>query len=657
MVLPPADSEMPAEAVREAREALRQSEERFRLIVESAREYAIFMLDVGGHVISWNLGARRIKGYQASEIIGRHFSTFYPPEAIAARKPECELETALRVGSVEDEGWRLRKDGSRFWANVVITALRNAQGQHIGFAKITRDLTDRRREEEAVRRTAAAQLTESEDRFASFAEHLPGLAWIKDLEGRYTYVNGAVERAFGRLRSEIYNQTDESLFPPEVAAEFRRNDQVARRARTGIQVVEKLRGVDGVLRHSIVSKFPLLNADGKVRLIGGIAIDITERVDAENALRDADRRKNEFLATLSHELRNPLAPLSNGVRLLRPDAGDTDRERVHAMLERQLEHLVRLVDDLLDIARVSRGRVELRREPVAMSDVIADAVEAIRPLIAAGGHRLVVTTPDQPLFVDGDPVRLMQVVANLLNNAAKYTPDGGEISVSVSVDAGDAVIAVTDNGVGIPETQIANVFDIFAQVDRNLDRAQGGLGIGLALARSLVEMHGGRIDVESAGVDQGSRFTVRIPARSAPTETVDRAVSDGAAKQISPPLIPMRVLVVDDNRDGAESLVGLLGLIGFNARASFDGPTALDEAAAWLPAVILLDIGLPGMDGYEVARRIRADARLAAVRLIAVTGWGAQTDGARTMAAGFDDHWVKPVDPAKLHGLGAARRP
>ena len=198
------------------------------------------------------------------------------------------------------------------------------------------------------------------------------------------------------------------------------------------------------------------------------------------------------------------------------------------------------------------------------------------------------------------------------------------------------------------------MFEIFAQVDRNLDRAQGGLGIGLALARSLVEMHGGWIDVESAGVDQGSHFTVRIPARSAPLEAVDGAVSGGAAKLAAP--VPMRVLVVDDNRDGAESLVGLLGLIGFDARAAFDGASALDEATAWLPAVILLDIGLPGMDGYQVARLIRADQRLATVRLIAVTGWGAQTDRARTMAAGFDDHWVKPVDPAKLHGLGAARR-
>ena len=328
MALPSVKDEMPAEAVREAREALRRSEERFRLIVESAREYAIFMLDPGGHVVSWNLGARRIKGYQASEIIGRHFSAFYEPDAIAARKPECELETALRVGSVEDEGWRLRNDGTRFWANVVITALRDAQGQHVGSAKITQDLTDRRREEEVARLAAAVQLTESEERsLASFAQHLPGLAWIKDLDGRYTYVNGAAERLFGRSREAIYNQTDESLFAPEVPAEFRRNDQARGRRAPAFRWWRKCAAPTASCAIRSSASFLLLTADGDVRLIGGIAIDITERVDAENALRDADRRKNEFLATLSHELRNPLAPLSNGVRLLRPAAGDTEHLR------------------------------------------------------------------------------------------------------------------------------------------------------------------------------------------------------------------------------------------------------------------------------------------------------------------------------------------
>ena len=272
-------------------EALRQSEERFRILVESVQDYAIFMLDAGGHVISWNLGAKRLKGYDESEIVGRHFSAFYRIEDIAEGRPTRLLSEALTRGSTSDEGWRVRQDGSKFWALAVITALRDSAGRHIGFAKVTRDITEQRRQEETARQLAAAALMASEERFASFAQHLPGLAWIKDLDGRYTYINDAAASAFGSSREAIIGRSDQEIFPPTVAAEFQRNDRQALESWTGIQVIELLPDSSGELRHSIVSKFPIADAEGQFHLIGGVAIDITDRVRAEEALHEADRHK------------------------------------------------------------------------------------------------------------------------------------------------------------------------------------------------------------------------------------------------------------------------------------------------------------------------------------------------------------------------------
>jgi PAS domain S-box-containing protein len=630
---------------RDIGEALRQSEERFRLLVESVRDYAIFMLDPNGVVITWNAGAARIKGYSEQQVIGKHFSVFYSAEDLAADKPGRELRIAMETGAVEDEGWRIRADGSRFWASVVITTLYDASGQHVGFAKVTRDMTDRRRQEDADRLRATQQLAESEERFASFAEHLPGLAWIKDLEGRYVYINEAAERMFGHGREEVYGRTDEELFPPDTAAEFRKNDQRALAVDTGLVVTEHHRDSAGMLRHSLVSKFPIPDAKGQVHLLGGVAVDITERVAAEEALQQADRRKNDFLATLSHELRNPLAPIRNGFQLLRSGIDETQRARVFRMVDTQVGHLVRLIDDLLDVSRITSGKVELRREAVDLRDVVQSAVDASGPLISSKEHALITALPDEPVLIHGDPVRLVQVVSNLLNNAAKYTPDGRHIWLTLRREGFGAVISVRDDGIGIPADMLPRVFDMFAQVDRTLKRSQGGLGIGLALARSLVEMHSGQIEVRSGGLDQGSEFIVRFALADR------RSVRRQDAPRLPGVSLSRRILIADDNRDAADSLCLLLTEMKADARAAYDGASALEMIRRWRPAIALLDIGMPGMDGYEVAERVRAEPGLVGMRLIALTGWGSSEDRDRSRSAGFDEHWVKPVDPRILSDL------
>ena len=362
------------------------------------------------------------------------------------------------------------------------------------------------------------------------------------------------------------------------------------------------------------------------------------------ALKEADQRKDEFLATLAHELRNPLAPIRNGLQILRMSPDGERAEEVRGMMDRQLTHMVRLIDDLLDVSRVSRGKIELRRERIAIQEVVHAALESARPLVDADGHTLTVTMPEAPLWVDGDATRLAQVVSNLVNNAAKYTPEGGRIGVDVTVKAdtvgkgGRVEIAVSDNGLGIGKDMLPHVFDLFTQVDRHLDRSQGGLGIGLALVRKLVDMHGGTSRAESAGADKGSTFTIALPlpAQHGPKDAADDA---GATRTTT----PLDVLIVDDNIDSAQTTRWMLELIGHHSAVAHEGREAIATAETSHPDVILLDIGMPGMDGYEVCRALRRNDTLKNTVIVAQTGWGQESDRARAFEAGFDHHITKPV--------------
>jgi signal transduction histidine kinase len=379
--------------------------------------------------------------------------------------------------------------------------------------------------------------------------------------------------------------------------------------------------------------------------------ELRQRVEQ---LAEMDRRKDEFLATLAHELRNPLAPIRNSLHILRMSGGSGPAaERIYEMMERQVGHMVRLVDDLLEVSRITRGKIELRKERVTLASILHSAVETSRPLIEAARHQLAISLPPEPIMVEADPVRFAQVIANLLNNSAKYTEEGGQIWLTAKPEEGEVIISIRDNGLGIPAQLLPRVFDMFAQVDRTLKRAQGGLGIGLTLARTLVHMHGGRIDAHSEGPGKGSEFIVRLPL--APPEQLETLISPQAATA-SPKMNPCRVLVVDDNRDAADSLGMVLGFLGADVVAVYEGATALETMRTYRPSIVLLDLGMPGMDGYEVATRIRQDPELRGVTLIALTGWGQEEDRRRTQAAGFDHHLVKPVEAAALQALLANPR-
>ena len=370
------------------------------------------------------------------------------------------------------------------------------------------------------------------------------------------------------------------------------------------------------------------------------------RARAESALRDYDRRKDEFLATLAHELRNPLAPVRNGLQILRMATDAQTAARTLGVMERQLFHMTRLIEDLLDVSRITRGDVTLKRERLPLRAVFDSAVEASRHLIEANRHVLTLHLPDEPLCLDADATRLAQVVGNLVNNAAKYTPEGGRIDICADREGDEVVIRVEDNGVGIPAAMLAQVFDMFAQVGgSSLERSQGGLGIGLSISRQLVQMHGGTIHADSPGVGLGAVFTVRLPLASGPPAPVPDAVPAAGASTSA----PRRVLVVDDNIDAADSFATMLALAGHQVRAAYSGVEALAVADEFAPAVVFCDIGMPGMTGYDVARRLRADGKFARARLVAVTGWGSDEDRRRALEAGFDLHLAKPVDWPAVH--------
>jgi len=395
----------------------------------------------------------------------------------------------------------------------------------------------------------------------------------------------------------------------------------------------------------------LILRDGRPVGIQGIARDITERKRAEQERREADRRKDEFLAMLAHELRNPLAPIRNALHLLeRPELAPAEATELRAMMQRQVEQLVRLVDDLLDVSRIMRGKIELRKEPLELAGIVGRAVETVRPGLDARGHELTVALPPEPVRLEGDLVRLSQVLANLLNNAVKYTEPGGRIFLGAAHEGDEVVLRVRDTGIGIPAEMLPSVFDPFIQVAASSARSQGGLGIGLTLVRRLVELHGGRVSAHSEGPGKGSEFVVRLPMFACRFWIKDGDDSSKCKSKIDHRK-SRRVLVVDDSEDAALSLAKLLRQSGHEVRVAHDGPSALAVARGDPPEVAFLDIGMPGMDGCELARRLRQEAGLRGALLVALTGWGQEEDRKRTREAGFDHHLTKPADPEALHRL------
>jgi PAS domain S-box-containing protein len=481
-----------------------------------------------------------------------------------------------------------------------------------------------------------------------------------DPDGRVVFLNGVARSLTGWTPAEAAGQPLEQVFHVV-------HEQTRQPVPSPAERVLQSGTVVSLANHTLIlgkhgTETPIADSAAPIRgeagnILGVVLVfrDVTERKRAEEALQAADRHKDEFLAMLAHELRNPLAPVRNAVALLRlGGTSAADRCWAAEVIERQVRHLSRLVDDLLDVSRIRRGKIRLQKQPVALAEVVAQAVETSRPLIEAHRHHLDVQLPPGPVLLEADPTRLAQVLSNLINNAAKYTPDGGRIRLAAAVEGGAAVVRVADTGIGIPAEMLPKVFDLFTQVDHSLDRAQGGLGLGLALVQKLVELHGGSVEAHSDGPDKGSEFVVRLPL---PAEAVH---VQPRPEQVSPVRsATRRVLVVDDNADAVASLALLLRLAGHEVRTAGDGPAALELAPRFRPEAVLLDIGLPGMDGYEVARRLRALPELKDVLLMALTGYGQEEDRRRAREAGFDHYLTKPVEPAALQRLlgGAPEAP
>ncbi|MBB5465849.1 PAS domain S-box-containing protein [Paraburkholderia sp. CI2] len=609
-------------------------------LVQAISDYAIFLLDAKGNIVSWNVGAQKLKGYAESEIVGQHFSRFYTEEAVARGWPTYELEQAALTGRFEDEGWRVRKDGTTFWANVVITAIRNQKGEVTGFAKITRDLTAQREYLEALR--------QSEERFRLLVDSVKDYAiFMLDPQGFVVSWNSGAARIKGYTHDEIVGRHFSQFYVPEEAAAGKPARELAIARQIGTVEDEGWRmRKDGSTFWANVIITAVYDESRRLRGFAKVTRDLTERRRREELERSGERMR-EFLATLAHELRNPLAPVRNAIGTMQME---TDLSPVVArardLIDRQVTHLTRLVDDLLDIGRIMSDKVELRIARVDLAELVARAIEAARPFTDSREQRVVAHVPDAPVMIRGDMTRLVQVLQNLLHNASKFSPNGSAIELQGRVDFRMAVLEVRDPGCGIPVRSLDKIFELFAQEKEGQSFGEGGLGIGLTLCKSLVEMHGGSIVASSEGLGLGSTFTLSLPLASAQSDTAESGTINAA-----PHVQPLRILLVDDNRDSADSLAMLLELKGHEVRIAYEGEQALQISPRFSPHLALIDLAMPKMDGYATLAAMRALPEMSRTMYAAMTGFGHASDLDRTRHAGFHAHLVKPVEMVVLDAL------
>jgi PAS domain S-box-containing protein len=474
---------------------------------------------------------------------------------------------------------------------------------------------------------------------------------VTDADGRAIYISDSFLKLVGLTMQEAMDDGWGSvLHPDDITDTMAAWKECARTGNLWYRE-HRMMGVDGRYHSILAQGVPIRDEAGRIQRWAGINLDISRLKNTERALLEADRRKDEFLATLAHELRNPLAPIRNAVRILDSDAAD-ERQRKwgREVIARQVQRMSLLLDDLLDVSRITRGQLELKKDYVDLKSVVNVAVETARPLIDAKQHRLTVSLPAGNVKLEADPLRLSQVIGNLLTNAAKYTDAQGNIELAARLQNAELVIAIKDDGIGLASEVIPGLFTMFSQVNSAIDRAEGGLGIGLSLVRGLVDLHGGRVEARSEGLGRGSEFIIHLPLKVlAPADAQAASSSDGAANENA--VRRGRVLVADDNRDAAESLALVLGFSGYEVLTTFSGTEALEVGARERPQAALIDIGMPGMSGHEVARRIRLEAWGKHAVLIALTGWGQDQDKQAAIAAGFDEHMTKPVDPADVERL------
>ncbi|MFC0252273.1 PAS domain-containing hybrid sensor histidine kinase/response regulator [Massilia consociata] len=631
-----------------AERKLYESRERFEKIVSQAAT-GVVQMDPEGRITLVNQKYCEMVGRTEAELLGASVLDVTAPDSLPVTLDAVQRLAAGENSVIVDKHY-LRRDGTRLPATSSVNALRGPDGEFQGLVAIVVDTTDSKR--------AAEKLRASEERYRTLFESVDQgfciLEMIFDaqerpVDYRFLEMNPMFEQHTG-LRNAV-GRTAKELIPTLDSFWF---ETYGRVARSGEPV--RFENEAPAMQRWFDVYATRLGGPGS-RRVALLFSDITRRKESEATLRklasdlaEADRRKTEFLATLAHELRNPLAPIRSGLGVMRLK-GDSPAvvARVREMMERQVGHMVHLIDDLLDIARISGGKLELKKERADLKDVLANAVETSLPLIEAGRHALTVDLPDGPVPADIDVTRIAQVVANLLNNAAKYTPPGGRIGLSLRAEDREASIAVSDNGIGIPQEALASVFEMFSQVGQHIDRAQGGLGIGLSLVRRLVEMHGGAVAAASNGADTGSTFTVRLPL--AATAHDAGALMLATASTVGSAADGTRILVVDDNVDAAVTLSMILEASGYTTEVAHGGREAVGRARDFRPRVAFLDIGMPGMDGYETARAMRAVPGLEDTTLVALTGWGAESDRRKSTEAGFDHHLTKPVQLSVVQDL------
>jgi PAS domain S-box-containing protein len=610
----------------------------------------IISIDEAGTITTFNPAAERIFGYASAEVIGRNVRVLMPEPYHSGHDgyiQNYQRTGVPRIIGIGREVLGKRRDGSVFPMDLAISEFRAGGERH--FTGIVRDVTERKQAEMARR--------QAEERMRSVVDNvLDGIITI-DKAGSIQSFNPAAERLFGYAAAEVMGRNVNMLMPQPWHREhdtYLENYLRTERPRiigTGREVLGQRKDGSTFPMELAVSEFRI----GNDRFFTGIVRDITERKRMETELHEhlrelgeADRQKNEFLAMLGHELRNPLAPMRNALHILRsPNAPADMRDRARDIIDRQLNHMVRLVDDLLDVSRIVRGKVELQVRRLDLREPVQRAWETAQPVLDAHGKGVHPRLPMEPVWVDGDMVRLSQVVANLLTNAAKYSGPAAEVFLELQVEGDRAVLTVRDTGVGIPPELLPRVFDLFVQGDRTAERAQGGLGIGLTLVKRLVDMHGGTVRAHSGGAGEGSAFVVSLPLVHAPVQQRDAPVEDSSRTPARG-----RVLVVDDNVDACESIAMILDAFGYEVQCLYDGASVLPHATRWQPDAIVLDIGLPGISGLQVATLLREQPGFQSTPLIALTGYGQAEDRQRSERAGFDLHLTKPVDPQRLlHSL------
>ncbi len=648
------------EVARVAQSKATERREVFRVTLRSIGD-AVITTDIEGRVTYVNEVAEALTGWSHDEALGEPLERVFKIVNEVTRAPvENPATRALRQGVVvglANHTVLIKKDGSECPIDDSAAPIRNEVGDVSGCVLIFRDVTAQR----LIARDKANQLLTAR-LLASIVESSNDAIISKSLEGIIQSWNAAAERLFGFTAQEAVGKHVSLIIPPERIAE---EDQIIARLKAGQRLehfeTERVNKNGDLITVSLTIS-PLKDDSGRVIGASKIARDVTERKQLEDNLRrlaadlsETDRRKNEFLATLAHELRNPLAPMSNMLGVLKHANGDREvLQRAHETIERQLDQMVRLVDDLLDLNRITHDRLELRRGEVELSQVVQQAVEVARPLIDAAEHELIIDLPEEPIYLNADRARLAQVFGNLLNNSCKYTPPHGRISLTARRLGDELEVRVKDNGAGIPPDKLSSIFDMFTQVDRTSEQSQGGLGIGLTLVKRLVEMHGGSIEPRSAGEGMGSEFVVRLPVIESEALVLESAVAaesglNAAESETRGESQPQRrVLIVDDNRDSADSLSMLLEITGNKTYVAHDGVEAVGAVEKYRPQVVLLDIGLPKLDGHEVCRRIREQPWGKNIVVIALTGWGQADDRRKSQAAGFNGHLVKPVDYDKL---------